>query len=54
MLPGQLRSRWTLLLVAAAVAGVALRVAVWSSALGQPDGDEAVWGLWRSTRSTGT
>jgi hypothetical protein len=41
----RLRSPWTLLLGAAAVAGLALRVAVWSSALGRPDGDEAVWGL---------
>ena len=33
------------LLVTAAVAGVVLRVAIWRSAYGQYDGDEAVWGL---------
>ncbi len=33
------------ILVAAAVAGVVLRIVVWRSAYGQYDGDEAVWGL---------
>ena len=36
---------WVLVLLIAAVAGVALRVAVQISSLGVPDGDEAVWGL---------
>ena len=51
MLGGRPRSAglhvsWRLALVgAAAAAGVALRVAVQTSSLGVPDGDEAVWGL---------
>jgi hypothetical protein len=37
--------RWTVLLVAVVVAGVALRVWIYRSALGVPDSDEAVVGL---------